>query len=157
MAAKDDRIRKLFEKLRERQAEAQEIADEILRELGGEQTLGSTLRQLEGAYSEAWQRRYGSPYMFNFAKDRAHWKRLVKLGSVDDVIARVLSYLHDDDEYLRRQRHPFGLFVARFNQYAVDAPVTELALEAPVTDCRHTPPCRSDQEHTRKRMAEMRQ
>lgn len=149
-----DRASKLLDKLRELQAQTYEVTEELRKILGGQDALGDVLKRLEASFSAEWSRRYQTPYAWTYIKDRPHWKRLLKITSEADILARVCAYFHDEDPYISRAKHPFGLFVSRFNTLVPAAPLT---LDAPVVaDCRHVPPCASDQLHTQRRTADMR-
>lgn len=162
--AKDDtakrleRMAKLLEKGRELTAQLHDVQEEMRKICAGESAMGDDLKVCEKVFSDEWQRHYGTPYLFAYMKDRPHWKRLLKGAKRDDVIGRVMAYFHADDDYTRRARHPFGLFVSRFNQLAPVQTEPELTLDsAPVVaDCKHTPPCKSDQEHTRRKLDDLR-
>ena len=105
------------------------------------------------AWLAGWQARYGGQYQFAEG-DRANLTRLARKLGADDLIGRLTRYLKDTDPTLRSSRHPLGWFWKRINSYAVVvAPVALETGEArPPVACRHTPPCRSDREHTAKAM-----
>jgi len=142
----------LVEKLREVQAQTCDIAEEMQRLLSGDPGIGARMKQVELAWQTAWGSRYHAEYVFNYTVDRAHLKRLLKTFTPADLQIRILNYIKSEDQFCVSRRHPFALFVATVNQHA---PVTEFDL-APSVDCRHTPRCRTDEEHTVKRGAEMR-
>lgn len=146
---------KLLERLRELQAQTYAITEELLEVTGGRVTISDKLKQLEATFSTAWQARYGSPYVWQYVKDRPQLKRLLGKLELSAIALRMGAYLRDADPFLLKARHGFGLFVSQINRYAEDL-AADLQLEAPATDCRHTPPCHSDQEHTRKRSADLR-
>lgn len=149
---------KLLERLRELQAQTYAITEELLEVTGGRVTISDKLKQLEATFSTLWQARYGSPYVWHYVKDRPQLKRLLSKLELQAIATRMGNYMRCDDPFLVKARHGFGLFVNQINRYADDREYgLDLALEAPVVDCRHVPECKSDQEHTRKRMADMRQ
>lgn len=124
--------------------------------LGGGVGIGAKLQQVEIAWQAAWSSRYHGDYVFQFQKDRPQWKRLLKTFTPADLQVRILGYIQDDDPFYVQRRHPLGIFWQAVNKYA---PVngSGFDLEAPtVADCHHQPRCRSDQDHTRKKQAEMR-
>lgn len=145
-----ERAGTLLEALRELQAKTYQLTEELQSLVRGEAITGDHLRLLEGIWSDEYERRYGSKYMFDFKKDRLHWKRLLKAVGPDELVRRVTAYFHEADDYTRRAKHPFGLFVARFNSLA-EARTTLPMSAAPVIACHHEPPCTSDAEHTRRR------
>jgi hypothetical protein len=85
-------------------------------------------------------------------------KRLVRMIGVDELKARFVRYVKNDDPFYVKARHPFGLFVSSVNTHAAQGQAAEdleLSAAAPA-DCRHSPPCRSDVEHTRRRQQDLR-
>ena len=112
------------------------------------------VRDTIGFWVGAWKAKYGASYDLS-AADAGNLKRLVTKKGAADTKARLARYLADGDHFLARQRHPLSIFWARANTYsAVDAQHT--AVEERPVGCRHTPGCRTDEEHTRKRTQEMR-
>lgn len=153
------RIGKLVEVLRDLQAKTYEVTEEMQRLLAGEAGIGDRLKQVETAWRAAWSSRYHGDYVFTFAKDRPQIKRLLKTFTAEDLQVRMLNYIRNDDRYFVERRHPFGLFVSTINQHA-PAGDPDFGLEAadefrPI-GCKHEPPCRNDQQHTQKRMSELR-
>jgi len=153
-----EKLKRLYETLRELQAKTYEVTEELGRLLNGEAGIGKILRELEEALSATWAARHKTPYVWQYTRDRPNLKRLLKLlGGPEPIAARWLNYVWDDDPYLVKARHPFALFVANVNRYADAGTLTDLELEADApADCRHVPPCATDQQHTRRRAAEMR-
>ncbi len=153
-----DRAAKLLETLRELQAKTFEVTEELKKVIAGEDALGDVLKRVEAAFAAEYHQRYSRHYGWQYAKDRPQWKRLLKLAGEEDVRARIVAYFHEPDPYTQNARHPFGLFVSRFNQLVphVEDP-GELTLDAPtVADCRHVPPCRTDQDHTKRKLDDLR-
>lgn len=142
------RAEKLLEVAIEHHAKAFDCIQEARKILNGESTIGDGLKVVEKLWGEEFNRRYASNYVWQYAKDRAQWKRLLKSSTVDVVQARVLAYFNDQDPYLTRARHPFGLFVSRFNTYATEL-TGELTLQTAPVGCKHNPPCVSEQAHTK--------
>ncbi len=163
MAVDKDKAKlvRLVEKLRELQAQTYEVTEEIQRILAGETSIGDILKDLYAAFSDLWQQRYRTPYVFDFKKDAPNMKRLViKMRLTPaDIKARMARYLATDDQYLLRQRHPFGLFHHGINSYAgTAAPAPDLELDGDDEfECGHKPRCRDAGEHTRLRMRELRE
>lgn len=153
------KLLKLTEALRVRQTECVDLADEITRLLHGEAGIGEKLKAVEVAFALAWSERYapGNPnaYQWQYAQDRSQLKRLLKSLAVEELTRRLHEYIRDSDPFYLKARHPFRLFVSGINRYA-PASTSDLELEAPPADCRHTPKCSTDEHCTRKRSAEMR-
>lgn len=147
----------LFQALREQQARGYELLEEIGKVLDGGPGIGDTMKRLEHTLSQIWAARYGSPYLWNYKQDRPQIKRLLRTLSPEDIGTRWATYVRDGDAFYVRARHGFGLFSSQVNRFAGE-PVRELELEADApADCKHTPRCQSDQEHTRRKSNEMRQ
>lgn len=155
-------VERLIAELRETQARACAITEEIQRLLGGGVPLGETLKALEQAFDAAWCQRWApgqtGRYLWNYQRDRAQLKRLLGVMTPEQIKARFLVYIRNDDPFFLKARHAFGLFVSSVNQHVPQTDMDfALESEAPtVADCRHQPPCRTDQEHTTRKLAEMR-
>lgn len=153
-----EKLRRLYETLRELQAKTRDVTEEIGRLLNGEAGIGEILKELEPALSATWAARHKTPYVWQYARDRSNMKRLLKiLGGPEHIKARWLNYVRDDDPYLVKARHPFALFVSNINRYADGGDPSELSFDAVApSDCRHQPRCVSDQRHTSMRAKELR-
>lgn len=142
-------------------AELQQQMDALLKEcsdiIGGGVGIAVKLKQVEAAWASCWSGRYHGDYVFNFARDRAHLKRLLRTFTPEELEGRMVRYLQDNEPALVQRRHPFGWFISSINNYAPhgEAP-KDLELSAPVSDCKHTPRCKSDQEHTDRKMKDLR-
>lgn len=147
----------LYQALRETQAKEFEITEEIGRVLAGDPGIGDKLKDVEAHFATLWRERYKGAYVWAYVKDRPQMKRLIReLGSVDELKARIASYFVNGDPFYAQARHSFALFVSTVNKHAgLSFAELELDVDAPA-DCRHSPRCKTDQEHTRKRSAELR-
>lgn len=135
-----------------------EKAEAILQEIdticAGGASVGEQLKALQQAWNTTWSAGHnGDVYLFTFAKDVPAMKRLLKAFALEDLQARMVAYMKDDDPFYVRARHPFGVFAMNVNRWTTTQ-ASVLAL--PPVGCAHTPACRSDQEHTQKRQREMR-
>lgn len=152
------KLTKLIVAIREEHGKVAALLEEVDAILEGKAGIAEKLKIAEQDFDRAWCSRYspnkGGAYVWRYAMDRPNMKRLLKAIEVADLAQRAIAYVNDSDPYLTRARHPFGLFVTRVNQYARQA--AEDFNLAPVSDCRHDPPCSSDQEHTRRKQAELR-
>jgi len=153
------RLVKLVDVLRDLQFKLDAITDEIALLLRGEKTSGDHLKELEGAFDLAWCAEYApgqqGRYVWVKARDRGNWKRLLQSLDAAELKDRICVYLQNKDPFFVRGRHSFGLFVASINQHAKPQPIQTRAHSA-LMDCFHEPPCRSDEEHTARRSAELR-
>jgi len=142
--------RDLVEKLDAIVAEADEI-------LGGGIGIGQKIKELETTFEAAWAARYGAGrgYVWNYARDRAHWKRLIKMVGTVDLSERIQIYMNSREPHVVDARHSFPMFVATVNSYITAPLLPEGDGVYPVVDCRHTPRCRTEVEHTRKRRDEL--
>lgn len=131
------------------------VTDELDALSGGRAGIGENIHLVEGFFDMYWGHRYAGGvrdnYMWNFAKDRAQIKRLLKSLTVTEIQERMHRYMKSDDPFYVRARHSFPLFVASINSWAA-----EPRQQAGAVDCWHMPPCIDDQEHTRRRMQEVR-
>lgn len=151
------KIVKLLEVLGEVRGKENAILEEIEALTSGGPGIGLMVRDVMNGFHHAWGRRYGGGYLWQATKDVPAIKRLIKGLGHQEVNERIVCYLANTDPFFGQKRHPFGLFVATVNQHvppAADALALETAA-ASVVGCSHSPLCRSDQEHTKKRTAEM--
>lgn len=108
-------------------------------------TVSSQLTRLFETWSALWFGRYRDRYVFSGAKDGAQFKRLLQILPVEDIEQRLRRYISTDDNFLVQNRHALNLFFARVNAYsALDAEPEFL-----VIGCTHAPRCRTEAEHTR--------
>jgi hypothetical protein len=147
-------------------ARGRKMVEELAAELdtmealaAGEATPEQRANRLIKIWGDKWQRRYRAAYIVgNRGKVIAAFKRIFKAQLDDtDIAARMDGYLASSDRFYTEARHSLDLFFGAVNKFS-GTPVAddEAFLTAPVADCRHTPRCKSDQEHTRKRAQEMR-
>lgn len=149
-----DKVVALVTIQRELLAKVDDITLEIAELCGGRPGVAAKVATLERAWQDVWTVRYGSAYQWAYAKDRPAWKRLLKTLSVDELQARIVSYISNPDPFYLTRRHPFALFVASINSHAgLGTSIVEFSI--PI-ECRHTPTCKTEQEHTRRRTADMR-
>jgi hypothetical protein len=148
--------------LHEKMAAVLEECDELL---GGGAGLAAQIKAFERAFDEAWGRRYAAGqhgrYVWRYAADVPNIKRLLKQfkpNGLEELTKRANRYLSTEDDFLKRNRHPFGLFVSGVNSYADEGQAVEdLELDpAAPSDCKHTPRCRTEVEHTKRRSADLR-
>lgn len=103
----------------------------------GDDGIGDKLKRLCRHYSDTWETRYGTPYVFAFAKDMPQWKRLLRSMSVEELEARVVSFIRSDDRFYIQTRHAFGVFVKSINSLAGWPARGAAAL----VGCGHEPTC----------------
>lgn len=151
-----EKLKSLVFELRELQTKEAALTDEIDALLGGGAGIGALMKRLEETFGALWRARYGVPYMWTYTKDRPQLKRLLRALAVDEIEARMGTYLKSGEAYYGAARHNFSLFVATINNHQGLAAPAELTLSAPPVGCRHTPPCKDDQEHTKRNTAEVR-
>lgn len=139
-----------------------ELLAEIDALLGGKPGIGTKIKTFQTGYDAAWCSRYApgqhGRYIWRATIDVPNIKRLLKSLEVEDLIERAQRYVRSNDDFHVRGRHNFGLFVSSINAWArsSDAPAGDFELQRQVADCKHDPPCTTDQEHTRRRAREMR-
>ncbi len=151
-----EKLARLLPVARELHDKMTAVLNEIEEIFGGGVGIASKLQQVETAYKAAWSGRYHGDYVFNYQRDRAALKRVLQKLTPEDLQVRMVRYLQDDTPAVARERHPFQWFLSSVNRYAdAGESVRDVELSAPVADCRHTPRCKSDQEHTRLKMREL--
>lgn len=131
-----------------------DVLEELSKLLAGGPGIGDVLRDLYNYWNDLWP--HEGDYVFNFAKDAPNMKRLVKMLTVEELKQRMLIYLKCRDEFYHAKKHPFPMFVATVNNWAGNRAGDD-SFNVPVVGCLHSPPCRSDQDHTRKRQQEIAQ
>jgi hypothetical protein len=159
MADKRKQVEGLIARQRKLGEEMLAIADDLEALINGEDTTGQQVNKLMGAWSSRWQVRYKRAYVFTArAKAAAGFKRLLKGMDADDIETRMVQYLQSTDSFYATSRHSLDLFFTSVNKFPGNDKAIDDAefLTAPVADCSHAPRCKSDQEHTRRRAAEMR-
>lgn len=153
-----EKVKKLLAALRQVREQEQAIVDELDTILGGGVSIGELMVQGRKAWEAAYATRYkGGGYLWQMQRDMPNMKRLVKTLGIEELAARFGRFIRKDDDFYIRNRHAFGVFVSSVNEHAAASagPIDDLELEPPA-DCKHSPPCKSDQEHTAKRMRELR-
>jgi hypothetical protein len=149
-------IQKLFALLKQRHDEDGALLEELERLIGGGPGIGELMKGRYAAWNEAWSLTHSGTYVFNFTVDAPQMKRLIRELGVEELDARMVNYMRDRDEWLMRNKHPFGAFVKQNNRYATSQQEWPPAAVVPPTGCKHQPPCRSDQAHTKRLNAEVR-
>lgn len=144
---------KLVTHMREQHRNLGALIDEFDALLAGKAGTGEQLRELYNFWNVLWCAQHGSDYVFTFQKDAPQMKRLLKMLGVDELKHRITNYLKTREPFYFDKKHPFGMFVATINSWAGGNADDELELDA--VGCNHTPRCKSDQEHTRRRRDDM--
>ena len=148
---------KLVTALAELDAKRAAILNELEALFAGKPSIGMRLKALREAFLNGWKDAHrGQGYAWNFGKDDQQAKLLLAKLSDAEAIGRVAAYLRDPDPFLSTRGHTFGLFVSSINRYVGQSGPQDLELEAAPADCDHVPACRSDAEHTQKRLLALR-
>lgn len=148
-----EKVRKLVAALEELEGKRTAILNELRAVAGGAAMVGDRLKSARLWFSTAWSTRYSGPYHWNFGKDDALAKKLFERFDDADLANRAIAFVKDADPFLTRNAHTFSLFYSTINKYAGSH--AEQTFEAPA-DCAHVPACRSDSEHTQRKMREVR-
>lgn len=157
-AALKKKLQPLIELQRDLEEKLMAVTTEIDEILGGGAGIGAKLKQVEAAWKAVWSARYQGEYVFDYAKDRAQIKRLLTKAhfTPEDLTERMGEYIKDGDPFYVSKKHPFAIFVSTVNRWArVNGHAPDFDSPSAV-GCHHQPPCQSDQEHTRRRQAELR-
>ena len=127
-----DTEKKTLEKLKKLMAAQREVlekfnllAAEIDEVLSGGASIGQRIKAVQHAFGDAWSARYrGTPYVWNFAKDTAQIKRLLRTLPADEIGRRAVAYVQSSEPFYMNAQHGFGLFVVSINQWSTagDAP-----------------------------------
>lgn len=118
-----------------------------------EPTPSQLAKQILSTYMTLWNQRYpGRRCVPNWPKDMAIAKRLLKHLDVDEIGRRLVTFFQMRDAFYTDAWHPLGMFASSINKLGGRGPGSDedLVLSAPPPDCKHTPRCRTDVEHTRK-------
>lgn len=149
-------------------AEAKELHEqtaaklaEIAAVLEGRPTIEKQVQEFKAGFDRAWCSRYAKgrtgAYLWTAKTDIPQIKRLLQAVGLEEAIARAGRFIRSEQPFYVGRRHGFLTFVASINEWAGPAEFTgELELSPPVADCKHKPTCKSDQEHTKRKLAEMR-
>lgn len=149
------KLGKLVEAFRENQAKGYELLEEMQRLVAGGPGTAALLKRVEGAFERAWATRYPGRYIWNYKIDRPAIKRLLAKLTPEEIESRMPNYIANGDAFYLQNRHEFRLFASQINRFADPSQVSELELEgAAPADCKHTPRCKTDVEHTRRRRQE---
>lgn len=113
-------------------------------------------------FSELWCARYqpgvaDTKYHFT-KKDGAEMKRLLNADPRPDALKqRIVRFFADTELFVVKNRHPFNIFVSKFNTYGSDiTAATQVLPQRGVADCRHEPRCKTELQHTQRRRADLR-
>lgn len=108
-----------------------------------EPTAGQQMKRL----IDSWFTRWGAQYRERYVpteKDRGNFKRLLKDLTADEIDARMVRYLADQDPFLAMQKHPLNIFFSQINRFGQAA-----TIEPRPVGCSHDPACTSEAAHTR--------
>lgn len=124
---------------------------------------GHAIKAFMTAFDKLWEARYKTKYVRlkkgEGARDAKDSKTLLAEIERADLWRRLNVFIQSNEPYYIEQRHAFWLFARDINKFGA-APSTASSTTArtsAVQDCRHTPRCASDVEHTRRRSEDMRQ
>ncbi len=147
---------KLVTHMREQHDNLGALINEFDNLLAGKPSSGELLKQLYAHWDALWLTRWRTKHVWKMDKDAPNMKRLLKMLGFDELAARMHSYIKSDEPYYVDKKHPFALFVTGINGYTgLQRPADQLEAP-PVAGCLHSPPCTTDQQHTRRRQADMR-
>lgn len=132
------------------------ITSEVDELLGGGAGVGAKMKELTVAFETAWAGRYGAErtYVWNGGKDFAAMKRLIRKVGVEDLERRIDTYMRSSEPHHVSARHSFPMFVGCVNSL-IAAPLLD-GDDVEVIGCKHSPPCATDAQHTKKKLAEAR-
>lgn len=140
----------LMETISELREKEDAVLEEMLSLVSTGEGIGDKLKRLREAFEEAWFKRYGKPYIWNFAIDMKKAKELLRTLGLQELCDRARTYLSDNDPFILERRHPWFLFARNVNAYAKQALPLGIVL-----GCEHEPPCVDEGEHTARRRREV--
>lgn len=81
-------------------------------------SVGLLVEQFKAEYRKRWTARYGGTSMSRLSMNS---RRMVVevIGGIglDVVLERLMRYFEDDSQWLERNAHPLGVFLAQIDQY----------------------------------------
>lgn len=117
------KLTKLLELSTELLAKLHDVHREMDALIGGGAGIGSQIKAIETAFDLAWCNRYAKGqrrrYVWRHTQDKPQIKRLLKTLGLDELEARIQSYIRNDDPFYANSRHNFGVFVASINWKSV--------------------------------------
>lgn len=119
----------------------------------GEKSAGTAAKELIADFVIQWGKKYGAIYVPNWGKDMKAMKTLLQTLTEQELRLRLSSFLASQDKFVVETRHNLSAFPSVVNKLTV---AEQSDLFAPAMDCTHVPRCKSDQEHTRRKLAERR-
>lgn len=159
MADKKKQVEGVIARMRKTAEDLLTQASDLEAVLNGDDTTGQQVGRLFDRWALHWRARYRNKYVFVArAKAGAGFKRLLKDMTLDDIDARMQQYVASNDPFYTMTLHSIDAFFTAVNKFPGTGTTTDEAqfLQAPVGDCTHSPRCKSDQEHTRRRGQDMR-
>jgi hypothetical protein len=139
----DPDVLKLYEKLRELQAQTFAVTEELGRRLSGGERFDTIYKRLCAAFDLAWCSRYApgqtKQYQFKHTVARGQMRRFYNAYGEAELIDRFGVYVRNAEQFFVQARHSWGAFVASVNQH-----VPARQLERPIWSCHHDPPCGSE-------------
>jgi len=159
MADTDGEFRKKligqYKKIKVDLAKVYEGMEEMQRLLESNPTAAEGTKALFKAWTDIWGKRYpGTPYLFEYAKHGAAFKRFLKTMTQADIMERMNRFVQKNDRFYVASKHSVNVFIATVNEHGPEA-LERGSIPAPI-GCQHVPPCETDQAHTSRRMSEMR-
>lgn len=134
---------------------------DLVLKLEAQVTGQNPVRDVIAFWCNEWKHRYAANYDVTKG-DAGQFKRLVTANGLGEMKQRIARYLNDHDRFIVQNKHPLSFFFKRVSGYATPEgrPAHWQAMEddtepGPI-DCHHEPPCRTESEHTTKKLRELR-
>jgi hypothetical protein len=144
---------KAWEQVQKKRAELDDALEAYAAVRAGEQTDGQKAKNLIQSYIKAWAKKYpGQTYVPIWPRDTKAFKRLLQTLTVEEIKVKLGAYLRSDDAFYVNAKHDLSAFPSAINKLTTVAPT--LLDTAAAVDCHHKPRCKSDQEHTRRKIQE---
>jgi hypothetical protein len=80
--------------------------------------LGELVEYVLGEYLRLWQEEYGPRTRKPTGRDRTRTREALKEIGPGEMVRRLESYFSTDDRWVADRSHPYGVFLARLDDYA---------------------------------------
>lgn len=114
----------------------------------------SPAERVQAAYRASWQRAYGVPCSLLLKPlEFSDLLRQIEVLGEPAILRALEGYFATDDAFVRRNKHPFGVFLREPMKFVAGDAVTRPTRPR---GCRHEPPCADDAAHTKRYLQEQR-
>jgi molybdopterin converting factor small subunit len=145
-----DKIHRELEALTKRNVE---VIEELRALLAEEPSETQYANRLLAYFCEQYEKRHAKKYVVaNGAKAVQQLRRLLKQIPPREIAGRMQRFLVSKDPFYVDAKHDLHVFIAAVNKFSSAPLLPEGA--APARGCKHEPPCVTDEQHTKRSIAE---